>query len=257
MWLTHTRARARALSELTHRSHNEESQLHYWKSPEMPQCGKKGRREKRFCRLAEGRDSKCRRVESMSKQSESRREPGDTEEAQRIWLSLEPWQGILAECAYMCVCLIPPAEGVNAVIQNWGICVKPHRRTGSRLCFVLSRSVAPSQENIKTKGVAGKHWLSFQELKIPSVSTYNAGLRALSIGRPSLAQNQWEDTVTMCETSYWVLFYRLESRNCGGHCSHWLENCKEETRQDFCKYIKIIAALSPAGKWNKMLSCAE
>lgn len=110
--------------------------------------------EKKVCRLAEGRDSKCRRVESMSKQSESRREPGDTEEAQRIWLSLEPWQGILAECAYMCVCLIPPAEGVNAVIQNWGICVKPHRRTGSRLCFVLSRSVAPSQENIKTKGVA-------------------------------------------------------------------------------------------------------
>lgn len=200
--------------------------------------------EKKVCRLAEGRDSKCRRVESMSKQSESRREPGDTEEAQRIWLSLEPWQGILAECAYMCVCLIPPAEGVNAVIQNWGICVKPHRRTGSRLCFVLSRSVAPSQENIKTKGVAGKHSLSFQELKIPSVSTYNAGLRALSIGRPSPAWNQWEDTVTMCETSYWVLFYRLESRNCRGHCSHWLENCKEETRQDFCKYIKIIAALA-------------
>lgn len=80
---THTHT----LSELTHRSHDEESQLHYSKSPEMPQFKKK---EKKICRLAEGRDSECRRVESMSKQSESRREPGDTEEAQRIWLSLEP-----------------------------------------------------------------------------------------------------------------------------------------------------------------------
>lgn len=48
MWLMHTRARARALSELTHRSHDEESQLHYWKSPEMPQCGKKGGEKKGF-----------------------------------------------------------------------------------------------------------------------------------------------------------------------------------------------------------------
>lgn len=79
-----------ALSELTRRSHDEESQLHYSKSPEMPQREKKEEEKKKVCRLAEGRDSECRRVESMSKQSESRREPGDTEEAQRIWLSLEP-----------------------------------------------------------------------------------------------------------------------------------------------------------------------
>lgn len=205
---------------------------------------KNKRRRKKICRLAEGRDSEWRRVESMSKQSESRREPGDTEEAQRIWLSLEPWQGILAECAYMCVRLISPAEGVNAVIQNGGICVKPQRRTGSRLCFVLSRSVAPSQENIKTKGIAGKHSLSFQELKIPSVCVYNAELQALGISRLNLVRNQREDTVTMWVTSYWVLYYRLESRNCRAHCDHWLKSCKEKTRQDICKYIRIIAALA-------------
>lgn len=39
-------AHTHALSELTHRSHDEESQLHYSKSPEMPQFKKKG--EKRF-----------------------------------------------------------------------------------------------------------------------------------------------------------------------------------------------------------------
>lgn len=183
---------------------------------------------KKICRLAEARDSECRRVESMSKQSESRREPGDTEEAQRIWLSLEPWQGILADCAYMCVCLISPAEGVNAVIQNGGICVKPQRRTGSRLCFVLSRSGAPSQENIKTKGVAGKHSLSFQELKIPSVSVYNAGLQALGIGnaRPC-AKSVGRHCHRVCDKLLGPFF----SRNCRVHCYHWLENCKgDQTR---------------------------
>lgn len=127
MWLTHNWARARS-----HALRNN-TQITRWgiaaalfkisKNASVFFYLKKGG-EKKICRLAEGRDGERRRVESMSKQSESRREPGDTEEAQRIWLSLEPWQGILAECAYMCVCLISPAEGVNAVIQNGGICVK-------------------------------------------------------------------------------------------------------------------------------------